>query len=159
MAGAFGYEAGRHYAVGLAAGERVLLPAVRQASADTLIVADGFSCREQIQQGTGRRTLHLAEVLALALRHGERAPADAAGEHAATGGRGEPASSNARGEPTPASASGEPASSGERGGSEPNSAAGPPAAVPGRAEGPAAGTVAAASRAGSHNGSRGGQDR
>jgi hypothetical protein len=41
----------------------VLLPAVRRASADTLIVADGFSCREQIRQATGRRALHLAEVI------------------------------------------------------------------------------------------------
>jgi hypothetical protein len=49
-------------------GERVLLPAVRRAPADALIVADGFSCREQIAQGTGRRALHLAEVLQLARR-------------------------------------------------------------------------------------------
>jgi hypothetical protein len=47
----------------MTAGERVLLPAVRAAEADTLIVADGFSCREQIEESTGRRTLHLAEVL------------------------------------------------------------------------------------------------
>ncbi len=52
----------------MAVGERVLLPAVRATDDDTLIVADGFSCREQISQGTGRRTLHLAEVLQLALR-------------------------------------------------------------------------------------------
>jgi Fe-S oxidoreductase/FAD/FMN-containing dehydrogenase len=77
MAGAFGYEAGQHYQVGLAAGERVLLPAVRQAAADTLIISDGFSCREQIRQGTGRGALHLAEVLRFALRHGEREPAGA----------------------------------------------------------------------------------
>ena len=47
MAGAFGFEAEK-YAVSQAIGERVLLPAVRAASADTLIVSDGFSCREQI---------------------------------------------------------------------------------------------------------------
>jgi Fe-S oxidoreductase len=67
MAGAFGFEAGAHYAVSVACGERALLPAVRRADGDTLIVADGFSCREQIVQGTGRRALHLAEVLQLAL--------------------------------------------------------------------------------------------
>ena len=55
-------------------GERVLLPAVRQADADTLIIADGFSCREQIEQTTGRRALHLAELLQLALANEARAP-------------------------------------------------------------------------------------
>jgi hypothetical protein len=44
-------------------GERVLLPAVRQASPETVIVADGFSCREQIRHATGRRAYHFAEVL------------------------------------------------------------------------------------------------
>ncbi|MBX5491923.1 MAG: FAD-binding oxidoreductase [Chloroflexi bacterium] len=71
MAGAFGYTAGQPYEVGRAAGERVLLPAVRAAAPDTLIIANGFSCREQILQGTQRPALHLAEVLWLALRHGE----------------------------------------------------------------------------------------
>lgn len=70
MAGYFGYQAGDHYNVGLAAGERVLLPAVRAADAATLIVADGFSCREQIEQGTNRKGLHTAQVLQMAL-HGE----------------------------------------------------------------------------------------
>jgi FAD/FMN-containing dehydrogenase/Fe-S oxidoreductase len=64
MAGAFGFEADK-FAVSLAIGERVLLPAVRGAAAGTLIVADGFSCREQIRQATGRTALHLAEVLAM----------------------------------------------------------------------------------------------
>jgi hypothetical protein len=49
----------------------VLLPAVRDAPKDTLIVADGFSCREQIAQTTDRRALHLAEVLRMALRDHE----------------------------------------------------------------------------------------
>ena len=62
MAGPFGFEKGK-YAVSQAIGERVLLPAVRNADKDTVIVTDGFSCREQILQGTGRRPLHLAEVL------------------------------------------------------------------------------------------------
>jgi hypothetical protein len=65
MAGPFGFERGK-YAVAQAVGERVLLPAVRSASPETLIVADGFSCREQIRQSTGRKALHLAEVLQLA---------------------------------------------------------------------------------------------
>jgi Fe-S oxidoreductase len=67
MAGAFGFEAD-HYEVSIACGERVLLPAVRKAAPDTLIVADGFSCREQITQTTGRQPLHLAQVLARSLR-------------------------------------------------------------------------------------------
>src|SRR5436305_2605856 len=62
MAGAFGFEED-HYEISLAIGERVLLPAVREAAPDTLIVADGFSCRQQIAQTTGRRAIHLAELL------------------------------------------------------------------------------------------------
>jgi FAD/FMN-containing dehydrogenase/Fe-S oxidoreductase len=69
MAGAFGFERGEHYDVSIKAGERVLLPAVRAASPDTLIIADGFSCREQIAQTTGRRALHLAQVLQMALQN------------------------------------------------------------------------------------------
>jgi FAD/FMN-containing dehydrogenase/Fe-S oxidoreductase len=65
MAGPFGFEKDK-YAVSQAVGERVLLPAVRQSLPETLIVSDGFSCREQIAQSTGRRALHLAEVLRLA---------------------------------------------------------------------------------------------
>jgi Fe-S oxidoreductase len=72
MAGAFGFES-EHYEVSIACGERVLLPAVREAPVDTLIVADGFSCREQITQTTGRQPLHLAQVLARSLRsHAQR---------------------------------------------------------------------------------------
>ena len=67
MAGAFGFER-EHYEVSRACGERVLLPAVRDAPADALIVADGFSCREQVRQEAGRQTVHLAEVLRDALR-------------------------------------------------------------------------------------------
>ena len=73
MAGAFGFERGDHYAVSIAAGERVLLPAVRNANAQTLILADGFSCREQIRQQTDRHALHLAQLLQQAR------PADATG--------------------------------------------------------------------------------
>jgi FAD/FMN-containing dehydrogenase/Fe-S oxidoreductase len=66
MAGAFGFEKD-HYGVSIACGERVLLPRVRQASEQTMLIADGFSCREQIRQTTNRRALHLAEVLRLAI--------------------------------------------------------------------------------------------
>jgi Fe-S oxidoreductase len=68
MAGSFGFERGRRYQVSQACGERVILPAVRAAPDDTVLIADGFSCREQIAQGTGRRPLHLAQVLSLAGR-------------------------------------------------------------------------------------------
>jgi FAD/FMN-containing dehydrogenase/Fe-S oxidoreductase len=67
MAGPFGFEKEK-YAVSQAVGERVLLPAVRNTPPDALIVSDGFSCREQILQATGRRALHLAEVMQLGLR-------------------------------------------------------------------------------------------
>jgi FAD/FMN-containing dehydrogenase/Fe-S oxidoreductase len=65
MAGSFGFEAD-HYDVSMKVGERVLLPAVRTAAPDTIIVADGFSCREQIAQATSRRALHTAQVVRLA---------------------------------------------------------------------------------------------
>jgi FAD/FMN-containing dehydrogenase/Fe-S oxidoreductase len=67
MAGPFGFEQ-KKYAVSQAIGERVLLPAVRQAEPESLIVSDGFSCREQILQATGRKAVHLAEVLQRALQ-------------------------------------------------------------------------------------------
>jgi hypothetical protein len=67
MAGAFGFEKD-HYDVSIACGERVLLPQVRSAAPTTVVVADGFSCREQISQTTGRKALHLAQVLELARR-------------------------------------------------------------------------------------------
>jgi Fe-S oxidoreductase len=67
MAGAFGFERGERYDMAVKCGERVLLPAVRRTDDDTLIIADGFSCREQIAQGTERRALHLADVIRLAL--------------------------------------------------------------------------------------------
>ncbi len=70
MAGPFGFEKEK-YEVAQAIGERVLLPAVRSASQDTLIVTDGFSCRGQIAQSTGRRAYHLAELMQLALGSAE----------------------------------------------------------------------------------------
>jgi len=67
MAGSFGFEHHR-YDISVAIGELELLPAVRKASPETLIIADGFSCREQIAQCADRHALHLAEVIQMALR-------------------------------------------------------------------------------------------
>jgi Fe-S oxidoreductase len=66
MAGAFGFEKDK-YKISQSIGERVLLPAIREEPAETLFVADGFSCREQIQQATGRKAVHFAEVLQMAM--------------------------------------------------------------------------------------------
>ena len=66
MAGSFGFEEDK-YDISLQIGERSLLPTVREAEASTVVMADGFSCREQIQQQTPRHALHLAEVMRLAL--------------------------------------------------------------------------------------------
>lgn len=74
MAGSFGFEADK-YEISVAVGERRLLPAVREAPRDSLIVADGFSCRTQIEQLTDRRAIHTAEAIELAMEHGERGPA------------------------------------------------------------------------------------
>ena len=62
MAGAFGM-AKETFDVGRKIGERVLLPRVRELPEQTTVVADGFSCREQIEAHTERRTLHIAELL------------------------------------------------------------------------------------------------
>ena len=72
MAGSFGFEPDK-YDISMAIGELELLPAVRQAPPDWLIIADGFSCREQIAQGTPRHALHLAEVLQMALHESAKA--------------------------------------------------------------------------------------
>ncbi len=87
MAGAFGFEA-KHYDVSMAAGERVLLPAVRAADRDTMVITDGFSCRTQIDEGTGRTALHLAQVLeqAIRARKSGSAASGADGGAAASGG-------------------------------------------------------------------------
>jgi hypothetical protein len=82
MAGSFGFEKD-HYEVSIASGERVLLPAVREADQDVLIIADGFSCREQIAQTTDRRALHLAEVIQLALHQDAQASPVSADLHRA----------------------------------------------------------------------------
>jgi hypothetical protein len=98
MAGAWGYEPA-HYDVSLACAERELLPKVRRAAPDALVVTDGFSCKTQIEQLSGRRALHLAQVLRLArdpsvdvharprpgaVRRGARAAALGAGAAAAS---------------------------------------------------------------------------
>ena len=67
MAGSFGFEK-NHSDISRSIGERLLLPAIRSAPEETLIVADGFSCREQIAQSTSRRAMHLAELLQIAIR-------------------------------------------------------------------------------------------
>jgi FAD/FMN-containing dehydrogenase/Fe-S oxidoreductase len=67
MAGSFGFESS-HYDISRSIGEMVLLPAVRRADADALIITDGFSCKEQIEQCTNRQTVHLAEVIRMALQ-------------------------------------------------------------------------------------------
>jgi Fe-S oxidoreductase len=74
LAGSFGYEKGERYDVSIKAGEQKLLPAVRDASPDTLILTDGFSCRSQIAHGSPRDALHLAQVVQMALEHGPNGP-------------------------------------------------------------------------------------
>jgi Fe-S oxidoreductase len=75
MAGSFGFEADK-YGISMQIGERKLLPAIRAAEPSAIVVADGFSCREQIAQGSGRHALHLAEVMSLALDNSRSAAND-----------------------------------------------------------------------------------
>ncbi len=67
MAGSFGCNP-EHIEISKAAGELVLLPAVRFADQETIILTNGFSCREQIEQETGRKVTHLAELLNIAIK-------------------------------------------------------------------------------------------
>lgn len=67
MAGSFGFNP-EHIEISKAAGELVLLPAIRAADQETVILSNGFSCREQIEQETGRKGVHLAELLLLAIQ-------------------------------------------------------------------------------------------
>ena len=69
MAGSFGFEKG-HYDVSVRVGEHKLLPQVRAAPKGTLLIADGFSCKTQVEQLTDRRPLHTAQVLKMAMDHG-----------------------------------------------------------------------------------------
>ena len=72
MAGSFGYQA-ETVEVSRTMGELNLLPAVRAADRETLVVADGTSCREQIAHGAGREALHAARVLLMAVEAGREA--------------------------------------------------------------------------------------
>jgi Fe-S oxidoreductase len=67
MAGSFGYEA-EHYEVSIQVGEQVLFPRVRAAQPEDIIVASGTSCRHQIADGTGRKAMHVVEVMLGGLR-------------------------------------------------------------------------------------------
>ncbi|HET7481795.1 MAG TPA: FAD-binding and (Fe-S)-binding domain-containing protein [Actinomycetota bacterium] len=74
IAGSFGFEAGERYDLSVAIGERKLAPMVRGLDEDVLVVADGFSCRAQIESLTGRAALHVAEVVRLAAGVASDAP-------------------------------------------------------------------------------------
>ncbi len=67
MAVAFGFEKGEHYNVSISLATRNISPAVAAASSNTVLVANGFSCREQIEQTTGRKAIHLVELIKLGL--------------------------------------------------------------------------------------------
>jgi Fe-S oxidoreductase len=67
MSGSFGFKP-EHYDLSMKIGEKSLLPSVRDAEEEMLVIADGYSCREQIEQGAGKRALHVAEVTRSALR-------------------------------------------------------------------------------------------
>jgi len=66
MAGSFGFDADT-YEVSQQIGERALFPAIRAMPREAWVIADGFSCREQIEQGTGRGTVHVAQLAAACL--------------------------------------------------------------------------------------------
>jgi len=76
MAGSFGYHAGEHYDVSVAVAEHTLLPKLEQTPQSTLVVADGFSCRGQIEQLGGRESLHVAQLVQRALRESGRTGAE-----------------------------------------------------------------------------------
>jgi Fe-S oxidoreductase len=73
MAGSFGFEKEK-YDVSMKIGERKLLPKARECAPGTLLVADGFSCREQVEHGAGKLPLHIAQVVQLAIREKKGAP-------------------------------------------------------------------------------------
>ncbi|MEU5243626.1 FAD-binding oxidoreductase, partial [Streptomyces asoensis] len=103
LAGNFGFEKG-HFEVSRACAHEQLLPAVRDAPADAVVLADGFSCRTQLEQLAGTGARHLAEVLAEALAEGPagdpaEGPAGDPAEGAAGGSAGGPAGGPAAGPP------------------------------------------------------------
>jgi Fe-S oxidoreductase len=67
LAGSFGFER-EHHEISLQIGEHKLMPRVREAATHTLVIADGFSCRTQVEQMTERHPLHTAEVIQMAIR-------------------------------------------------------------------------------------------
>src|SRR5829696_832347 len=69
LAGSWGFEKDK-YELSMKIGERRLLPSARAAGAETILLADGFSCKTQIEHGTDRRALHTAQVMKMALDHG-----------------------------------------------------------------------------------------
>ena len=71
MAGSFGFEK-EHYDISMKIGEQTLFPAIREQGGDFVVVAEGVSCRQQIEQGTGKRAMHLVEALAAAREAGTR---------------------------------------------------------------------------------------
>jgi Fe-S oxidoreductase len=73
LAGSWGFERDK-YDLSMKIGERRLLPAAREASRDTILVADGFSCKTQVEHATDRRALHTAQLIKMALDHGESGP-------------------------------------------------------------------------------------
>jgi len=79
MAGSFGFEADK-YEMSVKIAERILLPAIRETPQDMLIIADGFSCMEQIEGLAGRKALHIAEVLKMAISERQ----ETAGPHSKT---------------------------------------------------------------------------
>jgi Fe-S oxidoreductase len=76
LAGYFGYETGDHYEISIKAAQRALLPAVEGAEDSTIIVADGYSCREQIEQLSNRKGMHPAQVIQMALHENGSAEGD-----------------------------------------------------------------------------------
>lgn len=87
MAGSFGYHAGEHYDVSVAVAEHSLLPKLREVPEDVLVVADGFSCRGQIEQLDGRPAQHIAQVVQRALRESGRTGPEATSAPPARGRR------------------------------------------------------------------------
>src|SRR5438045_404999 len=73
LAGSFGFERS-HHDISVEIGERRLLPSVRDAAAEELVIADGFSCKHQVAELSGRRALHTAQVIKMALEQGPEGP-------------------------------------------------------------------------------------